>query len=307
LARRRNGPQRRLTFLWAFQRREGRSAAAAAAAAAAAVAAAMQGLNSAVKNATGAPVSLIRQGLAELLGAFLFTFLGAGVYVTTGRVTVEEMPCNRAVAIVLADAVLFFSLLSMTMRLTQSQGGYFNPALTFALTVLDLTFDRKWFQHIMRGTFFIVAQLIGALAAAFLVWPLVPHAMQGDENLGYSRPVNWGKGLETTALSAFFIEAIMGFFLTLLILAVRRNEKHRASVLIAVGYLAMRLLSFPFNNGFVNPARSFGPAVVGLGIQYMWIYLLAAPAGALFGTAVFVWLNHKEYSVADELQEDEEI
>lgn len=74
----------------------------------------------------------------------------------------------------------------------------------------------------------------------------------------------------------------------------------------ALSYISIRLMSHPLTGGYANPARSFGPAAVSgmAGMQYIWIYLLASPIGAIVAVPVFLYL-HKEVHIDSELQENE--
>lgn len=253
---------------------------------------------------TGGKVSssLWQQGLAELIGAFIFTFLSAAAVTSTGKLESENVDCARIVSLALVDGFTFYAIVNLTMRLTYGFGGYFNPALTLGLAFLDIRFDGRFLQHAWRFVFFLVAQLAGATGGAFLTLAALPDPLVGREDTGVSRPPNHGGQIQATVYQAFAIEALMGLFLALVTLAVRRHEKRRSSLILALAYTAIRIVSMPLSGGYVNPARSFGSAVVGGGLDVLWVYLFGSPLGAIVGVLCFHLLHSDDVDVDDVFQ-----
>lgn len=240
--------------------------------------------------------SLWKQGLAELVGAFMFTFVSAAAVVSSGKYASEATDSSRVVAVALTEGFAFYAIVNLTMRLASGFGGYFNPALTLALSALDMKFDGRVLQHTWRFVFFLVAQLAGATGGAFFTLLALPDPLSGEEKTGVSRPFNHVT-FQATSLQAFAVEAMLGLFFTLVVFSVRRNEKRRSSLVLALAYAAVRIVSFPLSGGYVNPARSFASGVVGGGLDILWVYLFGAPAGALVGVLFFSILNNDDMSV----------
>jgi len=237
---------------------------------------------------------------SELLGAALLVFLSAEAITISGSVDAEALKCGRVIAIALLDGFLYYSMISLTMRLSENNGGYLNPAVTLSLALLDSIIEwRKTGVFILKALLFIVCQFLGGLGGAALILVTFPNPLSGSEKTGYSQP-NYG----TTVLQAFFIEAVLAFFLTLVILSVRRHEIRRSSLLIGFAYIAVRLMSYPLSGGFVNPARSLGVAVnsTTYGLPFVWIYLSAPFIGAVIAVFAFITL-HKEIASGSELQD----
>jgi len=241
----------------------------------------------------------LRTSLSELIGAALLCFFGAAAISVSGNIDAEALKCTRIVFITLTDGLIYFALINLTMRLSEEDGAYLNPTVAFSLAFMDSIFVwRQFFSAFTRALILIVMQLFGAVAGTSLVLLAVPGVLNGSEKSGYSQPT-----FGTNVWAAFFVEALVGFFLVMMILAIRRNESRRSSIIAGFGYVAIRLLSYPLSGGFANPARSFGPAVVSItGMNYIWIYLLGSPFGALFAVPVFLYL-HKEVNVDSDLQE----
>ena len=130
----------------------------------------------------------------------------------------------------------------------------------------------------MRGLIVLIAQLLGAIAASGVVSALFPGPMNVTTGLGPGTSVTRGLFIE------MFLTAELVF--TIFMLAA---EKHKATYIAPVGIgLALFVAELPgvyFTGGSLNPARSFGPAVVtGTFHTYHWIYWI----GPFLGSAVAV-------------------
>jgi glycerol uptake facilitator-like aquaporin len=75
----------------------------------------------------------------------------------------------------------------------------------------------------------------------------------------------------------------------IVILAVTKSEASRSTVFIAIGLtlLAIHWAIVPFSGSSVNPARSFGTALIGNRWTDFWIYIIAPPLGAILGWLIY--------------------
>ncbi len=208
-----------------------------------------------------------RRLLAELLGTFALTVVAAGGPVMAAA---TATPANVP-ALVVAPALL---VMAMIYSLGNLSGAHFNPVVTLAFS---LRRDFPW----KRAPGYWAAQLIGAVLAAALLRALFGTA----GNLGATLPHH---GLVTAAV----MEALLTFLLLTVILATATNHKlvgHNAALAVA-GVIALDgLFAAPISGASMNPARSFGPALLGGRMDTFWIYL----AGPIAGTVVAVlmaWL-----------------
>ena len=119
-----------------------------------------------------------------------------------------------------------------------------------------------------------IAQIVAGIAAAGLTAGLVPGPPQVANKLGPGVSVVQGLFLEV------FLTAELVFVVYLLAV-----EKHRATYIAPLGIgLAIfmcHMVGVPLTGTSVNPARSFGPAVVGGFAGYHWIYWVSPFLGAL--------------------------
>jgi len=213
--------------------------------------------------------------LAELIGTLLLVFFITSVvvlFVSTG--SQAQFGSDFAV-IGLVHAFLLFGLIVMFGVVS---GGHFNPAVTLAAMAIKRI-------RPLDGVIYMFAQLSGAVLGAFLTKKLLE-----DEG----RATNYGaaevSGLLSGAFAGMTIEAIGTFCLVLVILAAVYSEKSLKewaplAIGTTLGFIVM--VGGPLTGGSFNPARWFGPALVGDSFGDVWPYLLGPIVGALLAAAVY--------------------
>lgn len=213
--------------------------------------------------------------LAELIGTFLLVFFITSVvvlFVSTG----EQAQFGSDFAVIgLVHAFLLFGLIVMFGVVS---GGHFNPAVTLA----------AWFiKRIssLDALIYMLAQLSGGVLGALLCKGLL---------LDEGRATNYGavevSGLLGGNFQGAIIEAVGVFCLVLVILAAvysKKSIKDWAPLAIGttLGFIVM--VGGPLDGGSFNPARWFGPALVGNEWGGVWPYLVGPIVGALLAAAVF--------------------
>lgn len=148
----------------------------------------------------------------------------------------------------------------------------------------------------------IPTQIVAGIAAAGVVDGLLPGPLSVGNTLGNGTSVSQGLFLE------MFLTAQL--VLTVYFLAV---EKHRSTFLAPVGIgisvFIAHLAGTRFTGTSVNPARSFGPAVITGFPGYHWIYWLGPTLGALLSFSVYTLMKRLEYDTANPGQDaaDEDV
>jgi len=201
--------------------------------------------------------SNLRRLVAELFGTFALVTVAAGGEVVTTAVG-DVSPTARAVA----PALL---VMAMIYAIGNSSGAHYNPAVSLGFAL------RGAFPWEMVPAYWL-AQFGGALLGAGflrLAFPDVP-------DLGITRP-HVGVG----AALAFEV------FLTTLLVTVAlgtatRHELIGPNAAVAVGgTIALAgLIGGRVSGASMNPARSFGPALVGGATQHLWVYFVGPVLGA---------------------------
>jgi aquaporin TIP len=210
--------------------------------------------------------SLARRLTAEALGTFGLVFVGAAVVVVNGGFPQSGI---GLLGIALAHAVVLSVMISATMTIS---GGHLNPAVTVGLMVT---------RRIDAGSAlaYIIAQLVGAALAAFLVKLLLPpdavrNAMLGVPVIATSVTMGQAIGLEAV-LTFFLVSAVFGT-------AVSPDAPRVAGFGIGLVLLFDILVGGPLTGAAMNPARAFGPALV----AGEWVGHLVYWVGPLVGAIV---------------------
>jgi aquaporin Z len=170
----------------------------------------------------------------------------------------------------LAAAVVAPGLMVMAIILFMGavSGAHLNPAVSLAFAMRG---DFPWY----RVPGYIIVQLVGAtLAALFLL------AVFGNVgHLGATLPgpdyANWQALLMEIALTTGLVSVILGT-------ASAAQNVGAIAALGVGGYIALAgLWAAPVSGVSMNPARSFGPALVSGDFSSYWVYLVGPVAGAL--------------------------
>jgi aquaporin Z len=200
-----------------------------------------------------------RRLFSELLGTFflLLAAAGGGLLHAKGEITLS--------AAVVAPGL---TVLGIILYMGAVSGAHLNPAVTLAFALRG---DFPW----KRVPGYIIIQLIGAsLACLFLL------AVFGNvENLGATLPgqgyVNWQALLMEVALTTGLVSVILGT-------ASAAQNVGAIAALGVGGYIALAgLWGAPVSGTSMNPARSFGPALVSGNWSSYWVYVVGPLAGAL--------------------------
>jgi MIP family channel proteins len=154
-------------------------------------------------------------------------------------------------------------------------GGHLNPAVTFGLLVGG-KIDAK------KAAAYWIAQLAGAVIAAALVGMLLQTPeMPGKEIVAKGTPAV-GKG--ATGLQSVGIEAVLTFFLVFVVYGSAVDERAPKIGGLAIGLTVALDILFggPFTGAAMNPARTFGPALIGGQWSQHYVYWV----GPLLGGAI---------------------
>lgn len=210
---------------------------------------------------------------AEFFGTFWLVFGGCG-----SAVFAAAFP---ELGIGFAGVALAFGLTVLTMAYAVGHisGGHFNPAVSFGLWAGG-AFKAKD----LLG--YIVAQLIGAFAAAGALYLIITNKA-GFDSIGGFAANGYGDlspdGYSMTA--ALITEFLLTAFFLLIILGStnKKAPKGFAPIAIGLGLTLIHLISIPITNTSVNPARSTSQALFAGGdyIGQLWLFWVAPIAGAI--------------------------
>jgi MIP family channel proteins len=179
---------------------------------------------------------------AEFVGTFALVFVGGGAIITS------QGGQGAVLSIALAHGLILGIMVTATMRIS----GHLNPAVTAGFLVT------RRIEPMMAVVYWI-AQFLGAIIAAYALKVLYPAAVVAATRLG-------GQSIsaDVNLLQAIVLEAIATFFLVFVVFgtAVDPRAPKVGGFAIGLTVTAGILAIGPLTGGSMNPARSFGPAIV---------------------------------------------
>ena len=200
-----------------------------------------------------------RRLFSELLGTFALVLVAAGGGILHAKGQISLAAAVVAPGLMVMAIILFMGAVS---------GAHLNPGVSLAFALRG---DFPW----KRVPGYIIIQLIGAtLAALFLRW-----VFGNVEHLGATLPgpgyQNWQALLMEIVLTTLLVSVILGT-------ASAAQNVGAIAALGVGGYIALAgLWSAPVSGTSMNPARSFGPALVSGDWSSYWVYVVGPLTGAL--------------------------
>ena len=206
-----------------------------------------------------------RRAVAEFIGAFTLVFIGVGAIAVGGDLTAVALAHGLAIG-VMASAVGHIS------------GAHFNPAVTFGFLVT------RRIVPALAGIYMAV-QLAGAVAAALLVKWIFP-----DDPLARGVP----SVHVIASTEAVVLEAILTFFLVWVIFATAADARGSFTSIAGLG-IGLTITMDIFAGGrltgaAMNPARAFGPQLVGGHWANGWVWYIGPLVGGALAALLYEWL-----------------
>ncbi|XP_069826265.1 aquaporin-5 [Dendropsophus ebraccatus] len=216
-------------------------------------------------------LAFYRALFAEFLGTLIFVFFGLG----------SALRWPAALPTVLQIAIAFgLAIATMVQIMGPVSGANINPAVTIAFLLGSQI-------SIWRCILYIIAQLLGALAGAGILYGVVPPAIRG--NLAINTLSN-----NTTPGLAFVVEMILTLQLVLCIFAStdsrRTDNVGSPSISIGLSVTLGHLVGIYFTGCSMNPARSFAPAVIVRSFRNHWVFWIGPITGAALAAVVYFYL-----------------
>ncbi len=201
--------------------------------------------------------------LAEALGTFALVGIGSFAIVSF-QVGGQAFGGAGIVSIALGFGL---ALLTGLYAFGEVSGGHFNPVVSLVMFL-----DRRLSLDDMIG--YWVAQFVGAILASLVVL------------IAYNDNVVAGTTTQASdTWAAIVVEIVLTALFVAVILHSTVSERTHGTALLAIPLtlVAIHVASIPISGASVNPARSFGPALVGTEFHDLWIYFIAPPIGAVLG------------------------
>lgn len=203
----------------------------------------------------------MKKYICEFVGTMMLVLIACGVAVVTHV---------NYVATALAFGLV---LMAMIYTVGNVSGCHVNPAVSLGMA---MTGRMSWEEC---GKY-IISQVLGAIVGAFILGLCLGSFRALGANT-YGGMLN--NGTEVTWIIAFVVETILTFIFVLTVLSVtgKKENGHASGLIIGLTLTLVHLFGLAFTGTSVNPARSFGPALLqgGLALSQVWLFILAPLAG----------------------------
>jgi MIP family channel proteins len=230
--------------------------------------------------------------LVEIVGTFILVYAicsAATVYAVTSQLGTQlgvvGLGQLGVIGIGLVHALV---LTAIVYAIGYRSGAQVNPAVTIGLLVARKIKGKE-------AAVYIVAQIIGAVIAAAVVYSIFGSEMSASVTL----PLN------DNVVRALILETVMTFTLVYVVLTTTTSKNFKITPLagVAIGFTLGFNVMFggAITGGSLNPARSFGPALIMGNFNYNWIYWVAPIVGGLIAAGVYKAL-HKDTDLPGEEQ-----
>jgi len=221
----------------------------------------------------------MRKYFAEFLGTLVLVTFGCGIAVVSG---------GDLVATALAFGL---AIVAMAYVIGNISGCHVNPAVSLAMLITKR-------MNVKDFIFYVIAQFLGAIAGAGLLYLILSNAGYGAGSV----PLGTNGFDSVSAMAnmggAFITEVVLTCVFVYTILGVTADEKKGsvAGIVIGLTLTFVHLLGIKLTGTSVNPARSFGPALIsgGEALSQSWVFIVAPLVGAAIAALIYILLNKKE-------------
>ena len=227
---------------------------------------------------------------------YIAEFIGTLVLVTMGCGTAMLVGCDAAVGSgYLLTALAFgLSIVAMAYSIGNISGCHVNPAVSLAVFINGGMDSRDFIGY-------VIAQVLGALVGALLLVGIFTSGNVVDLTGGLG--TNGLAGVNGSVVAGLLVECVLTFIFVLTILGVTSSKAGHGSfagLVIGLTLTFVHILGIGLTGTSVNPARSFGPAVVAAitgnsaALGSLWVFIVGPLAGAALAAVVYKFLEADE-------------
>ena len=223
----------------------------------------------------------MKKYLAELIGTCTLVVIGCGTAMLVG--------CDAAAGggYILTALAFGLAIVASAYCIGNISGCHVNPAVSLGV-LLSGGMDKKDFAG------YVIAQCLGALLGAGLLALIFKLGGVKDMTGGFGS--NGLGGVNGSAIAGLLVEIVLTFIFVLCILGVTSKKAKHGSfggLIIGLTLTGVHILGIGLTGTSVNPARSFGPALVALfagntaPIAALWVFIVGPLAGAALAAFVY--------------------
>jgi aquaporin Z len=234
-------------------------------------------------------MSLLKKAIAECVGTLVLVVFGCGIAVASSNLFPEEYLVSTALAFGL-------SIVAMAYSIGNISGCHVNPAVSLGMV---LSHRMSWKEF---GVY-VASQFVGAILGALILELIFINS--GIKNLGLGANQVQGLLVQNGTITTgslwlgFLVEIVLTFVFVLAILGVTSKPEYSSwgGLVIGLTLTLVHLLGIGLTGTSVNPARSFGPALIALmngvtePMKEIWIFLFAPLVGAALAAFFYNYLS----------------
>ena len=220
----------------------------------------------------------IRSYVAEFFAFMLFVLMATGSIVAVSAI--NNGPPSGAADIAFISISHGLAISVMLFALDKMGSAHLNPAVTLAFIVI-----RK--VKVAPGLIIMLAHFIGACCATALLYAMVNDDIGNISNFG-------AHGVNTAVVGgdggAFLVEMVLTAALIAVVIGsivAKRNWGVSAPIAIGMAVMLIHFVAIPMTGASVNPARTFGPALISNAFDSFWLYVLAPSVGAILAAVLY--------------------
>ena len=225
--------------------------------------------------------------------SYIAEFIGTLALVTLGCGTAMLVGCDAAsgCGYLLTAFAFGLPIVGMAYCVGNISGCHINPAVSLGVLMTGGMTVKDFIGY-------VISQCLGALAGAGLLALIFNLGGVADKTGGFGS--NGLAGVNGSVAAGLIVEIVLTFFFVLTILGVtskKGNHGSFAGVVIGFTLVLVHILGIGLTGTSVNPARSFGPALVAAisgntaPIAALWVFIVAPLIGAAFAACIWNFLS----------------
>ena len=227
-----------------------------------------------------------RNWFAEAIGTYALVFFGPLAIILSVVAFGDGLSIESIIMIALAHGA---AVGLMVYAFGHISGAHINPAVTIPMMITKKI-------SVGDGIGYIIFQLIGAVVAAFSLKAILPEI---GAKVNFGTQGGPSELLNSSIMAGITVEIILTFFLVTVIFLTAVHKKAAAGIHgISIGGMVflLHIVGVPLTGASMNPARTFGPAVVSGFWELHWIYWLAPIVGGIIAGVImnYVFVNNAE-------------
>ena len=223
----------------------------------------------------------MKKYLAECIGTATLVILGCGTAMLVG--------CDAASGSGYLLTALAFGLtiVAMAYSIGNISGCHINPAVSLGVLLTGGMSGKEFVGY-------VVSQCVGALAGAGILQGI--FALGGVTDMTGGLGSNGLAGVGGSAIAGLLVEIVLTFIFVIAILGVTSKKANHGSfggLVIGLTLVVVHILGIGLTGTSVNPARSFGPALVaaftgnGEPLAALWVFIVGPLVGAALAACVY--------------------